>query len=287
MPEQIEPVAQPDSSPAPVMEAKIASWLQTQGVILELTVASKFQSALGPNTPLKRVIHGRQYRDKDPLTSEEKYRETDVVVIATPITPPRATLSIWLIIECKAKPNQPWVFYRSSSPTHQGTRYEDAFVVRSNQDFDTQSILGLHGVSIFQIDQVPYSTGGVAALIKENDDPSSGSRNAANDSRNPVRDSILQVLSTTFGISQEVGLIHEGLIASILVPIVVTTAPMYTVALDDTGAPKVEETFRELVVTRSKLDGGNLKYVWVIHESQIDTLSSEFAACLPFVEFIS
>jgi hypothetical protein len=281
MSETDEENPQPEVSSKPPIEAKIRDWLDTQGTILELTVASKFLAVLGPNTYAHNVYHARHYRERDPLTLEDKFREIDVVVQATPIFTQTTHLTLLLILECKSKKNFPWVFYRSSEHTDDFTDYEDAFVVMRNRDFSSRAIVGLRDISIFNIQGIPYSTSGAAALTKEADKLKGDSRNGGGDFRNGVRDSILQVLSATDGISKEVGLNSKRLMAAILVPIVVTKAPMFTVTLDDSGAPKIESTFRELVVTRSKLDAESLKYVWVIHESQIDDICSEFAASLP------
>jgi hypothetical protein len=284
MTENTEQIPQLEVVSETSMEAKIKGWLDNQGTILELAVASKFQAALGRDTYTNSVYHGRHYRDTDPLTLEDKFREIDVVVHATPVFTPTTNLSLWLILECKSRTKHPWIFYRSSERTQTYAKYEDVFMVMSNRAFNSRGILGLRGVSIFNIEGIPFSTGGVAALTRENDELPGDSRNAVRDSRNAVRDSILQVLSATKGISLEVGMDAEGLTASILVPIVVTKTSMFTVTLDEAGAPKIESTLRELVVTRSKLDDGNLKYVWVIHESQIDELVSEFATCLPNID---
>lgn len=265
-----------EGSSVPTLEEKIRRWLDTEGTILELTVASKFQAVLGRNGYTHAVQHARHYRDKDPLTLEDNFREIDVVVQAIAVHTPRTVLSLWLILECKSRTNYPWVFYRSSELTSDFNSYKNAFAVMSNREFSLEAIVGLRDVSIFKIDGIPYSTGGTTAIFK-------GSDGLAGDSRNGVRDAILQVLSATHGLSQDVGLESEGLIATILVPIVVTKAPMFTVTLDESGAPKIESTLRELVITRSKLDGGSLKYVWVIHESQIDNLCTEFAASLPHI----
>lgn len=279
------------------LNRKIMKWLETQGTILELTVARKFLEALGGNSYERNVSHGRYYRDRDPITSENKFREIDVVVRTTPITRPSLSFSIWLILECKSRDKHPWIFYRSSELTRYSIRFEDAFLIMKNCDFDSAAIAGLRDVSIFKIGGSPFSTGGVAALLKAKDEAtptprdekSEDSRNRVRDeksenSRNGVRDAILQVLSATEGISSEVGLDMEGLITAILVPIVVTKAPMFAVTLDDSGNPRLEMITRELVITRSSLDDGKLKYVWVVHESEIDALSREFAGCLPHIE---
>ncbi|MBI3429563.1 MAG: hypothetical protein HY050_05830, partial [Actinobacteria bacterium] len=134
MTEHDEQSAQPDVTSEPSTETKIKGWLDTQGTVLELTVASKFQTALGPDTIRSSVFHGRHYRDKDPLTSEDKFREIDVVVRATPIIRPNSTLTLWLILECKSRTKHPWVFYRSSELTDAYIKYEDAFVVLSNRE---------------------------------------------------------------------------------------------------------------------------------------------------------
>ena len=264
---------------------KIMRWLETQGTILELTVARKFQEALGRNSYARNVSHGRYYLDRDPITSEDKFREIDVVVRATPIIRPSLSLSIWLILECKSRIKHPWIFYRSSELTSYSIKFEEAFLIKKNRDFDSGAIVGLRDVSIFKITRSPFSIGGVAALSKETDEASPAPHGGiSNDSRNGVRDAILQVLSATEGISSEVGLDMDGLITAILVPIVVTKAPMFAVTLDDSGEPRLEPISRELVITRSSLNDGNLKYVWVIHESEIDGLSAEFAECLPYIE---
>lgn len=218
--------ARAEPSQKAVVEDKIMDWLETQGTILELTVASKFQKHLGFNSYARNVSHGRLYRTKDPITAEDKFREIDVVVRTTPITNVNQSLSIWLIFECKSRIKHPWIFYRSSESTNFGTKYEDAFLVLSNTKFDSKAIGGLHDVSLFNIERAPFSTGGVAALTKDFQEPTDSSRNSStNDSRNGVREAILQVLSATEGVSKEIGLVSEGLIAAILVPIVVTRHP--------------------------------------------------------------
>jgi hypothetical protein len=270
--------AQPADAPndAQFLE-KIKNWLDAQGVTLELSVASKFEVAL-TKTPLTAVFHGRIYRDRDPATSVDKFREIDVVVRSTPLMTPIIDLTLWLIMECKSSDKYPWVFYRSSDLSHYATKFEDAFIVKRNQDFKSDALLGLRNVPIFNIAGVPYSTGGISVFSKDKSDSES-------ESRNFVREAILQVQSAANGVSQDSINRSEHISASIFVPIVITKSPMFKVNLSEAGEVQIEGIQRELVLTRSRLNDGAINNVWVIHESEVDTVVSEFTSALSNISF--
>jgi len=269
---------QPESSSSELsLPKKIENWLDSQGVTLELSVASKFKVALA-NNRMSAVFHGRIYRDRDPDTSLEKFREIDIVVRSTPLITPAMDLSLWLILECKSSDKYPWVFFRSSDLTDSAQKYEDAFLVKKNRQFNSSAIIGLRQSPIFNIAGVPFSTGGISAFSKEKSE-------VENESRNFVREAILQVLSATKGVSQDSNPVSEGIAASIFVPVIITKSPMFIVNLNEAGELQIESVVRELVVTRSRLNEYGRNSVWVIHENEIDKVVSEFTSSLSHISY--
>lgn len=246
-------------------QSAVTSWLENNGVLLEMKVASDFRRHLA-TIPLKDISHGRIYLDEE---DGEKLRESDVVVHVDLILNSNISLVLWLIIECKSSLKGKWVFYRSDHLTHYSEKYNDLFLTRSTDDFNFQRLGGLSSIPIFNLANKPFSYGVVTALTGDNEN---------RDKRNLARDAILQVLSATKGVSLDSILPQDRKAAAVFLPMVVTKSEMFSARLLDTGEIGVEPTYRELVINRYKSLNGILDAIWVIHESQIEAVIQEFAS---------
>lgn len=254
----------------------VKRWLANHGVMLEMKVAGKFREALRETNHPHDVDLGRSYLDHDPQTRLAKLRETDVVVRATKTTFGRIWFSVWLAIECKSGTSEPWVFYRSAGraePWPQ-TIDETAF------DFVVDNRLARDNLGGFSQSQLLTATTNncyAAASVK-------GTGSETNPA-NAARSAIMQAQSAAQGVRRDIPTERQPQpTAAVVIPVVVTAAPMFAVALTTGSDYALMETNREVVQVRVP-DDDRIRKVWVVHESDLDQFVADFLSLVNELEY--
>ena len=231
-----------------------------------MRVAAVFRRALASTGLRWDVDHGRTYVVRDPSTGAAQRRTIDVVVRATRHTPSRASLSLWLVMQCKSSMTDPWVFFRSSEPRGMPAQAvtDTGWEVRGSDGLDLAHLGGWSSHSLIS-GNVPSCY----ALVSTTNDYSA---------KNKARDAVLQTLSAVRGMAKDVPVNRDPTTAAILVPVVVTAAPMFAVGLSHGGGYAVEPSTRELLVGRFEVDDEETRSTWAVHESGVAELTREFVA---------
>lgn len=192
------------------MRDRMLSWLEQSGRALETRVSRSFRRS-GANS----VVQSSLYRD--PLT--EQAREIDVTASFEWTAPRNTSCSVTAVIECKSGRKQPWIAMQDARSIGRVTKLENwvfaAFFPDTRIEAEVnEAWLGLP----------PF------------DDPSVASHvlTAFRDDVNPAGDAVRQVLSASEALrtqhlqsSQRVGLV--------VLPIVVTAAPLWSCVMSDQG----------------------------------------------------
>ena len=273
----------PDQSPAADVTAdatqhRVEAWLRNNGVDLEMRVAGAFRAALSAASPVRlswAVDHGRTYVSRHAGGDEANMREIDVVVRATTRTLSDAWISLWLVAECKSSKSDPWVLYRSSDrrdlPAQ--TITDAGWQVRSAEGLDPANILGWSAFELMSANVTPCYAA------------SSTNSKSGGNAKNYARDAALQALSAVRGVAADVPVRDHQRTAAVLVPVVVTAAPMFAVTLSDEGGYRVEPTVRELLAGRFEAEDDEPRKLWVVHESEVNDLAQQFAAAALQLEY--
>ena len=263
--------AQPE--PAGGARERVEKWLEKHGVTLEMNVARALRAQLGTSHLNWDVDLGRHYIDDDPETGRAKLRECDVVIRATKGHHGQAWLSTWLTIECKSSKADPWVFYRASDhiDAWAQTLSATAWSVRVGQGLHEKNIAGWGGNTL-----VMATTRNCYAAASTSDPHKDQSR------PNHARDAMMQAISASRGVTLDIP--AEDNTAAIVIPVVVTAAPMFAVELTDNGHT-VTETTREVVQVRFAPGDDELSKVWVVHSSEVDALAHDFIEVAGALEY--
>lgn len=255
------------------------SWIEEHGVALEMKVAGAFRSRTGNGLSFSSVDHGRTYISIDPSSGAQKIREIDVVVKRTKITMGDVWITVWLIIECKSSKAYPWVLYRDSAQ-FTGHRY-DPFGSLWGLKFDENvNPLNIGG---FSSSEILAGYGVVSCYSVTTASPTDNRGNQ----RNSFREAVLQVLSAVKGVTEDALLDDYHKQIHVFIPIVVTSAPMFSITLALDGTYSISETDRALFHGRIDSENAEPNSVWVITESNLDQFADEILTSLEFLEYRS
>lgn len=239
-----------------------------------MDVARAFRAQLDRNPNLSSDLDlGRHYIDYDPETAAVKLRERDVVVRATKSHHGRAWMSAWLSIECKSSKADPWVFYRASGRIDlwPKTLAETAWTLVVGNGLAQGEITGWPGNQL------------ITATVNNCYGAASTSDRTQNGNRpNHARDAIMQAISASRGVARDIP--DEDNAAAIVIPVVVTAAPMVAVELTAEGH-KLIDTTREVVSIRYAPGDDVLSKAWVVHESEVGALATDFVNLAAALEY--
>jgi hypothetical protein len=105
--------------------------------------------------------------------------------------------------------------------------------------------------------------------------------------RNHARDALLQASSAVLGVAEDVHTEHDHTTAVILMPVVVTAAPLFAVSLADDGTPHAQRTTHEVITARFGGDDEDARQVWVVSSDWLDDLVREFSLLAEHLEYRS
>jgi hypothetical protein len=254
---------------------RVEQWLEKHGVALEMQVARAFRAKLGETQVQWNVDLGRNYIDRDPETGVAKLRATDVVVRATKVRFGDVWLSVRLAIKCKSSKAEPWVFYRATGRTDPWaqTLSETACDTVIDERLVEANIVGWSGSPL------------VMATVRNCYAAASASDPRQDRSKpNHARDAIMQAVSAARGVVKTIPTDQRKPTAALVVPVVVTAAPMFGVELTADGHELIDTT-REVVQVRHLPEDDELRKVWVVHVAEIDALANDLVELANALEY--
>jgi hypothetical protein len=247
-----EPLVNPDSDPEPAPRdpvAEVLAALRSTGFPLELDVARAFKQA-----GASYVEQSRHYLD----ARTQELRESDVLATfhrMTRLDGSEPFLEFRVVVECKHS-NAPWAVFRGADRFLSWKAHLETLDVVSYRDCapdltgDAPLVCHTERNFAFGVQAVP-SRG------------NSGDRSAA-------YNAVEQVNSATLGFKRDMmpqeGSGRRGVV--ILVPAVVTTAPLVECTLDSTGSLVGEEVDMTLLVSRLRAD--RWQSVWLVNAQAVD-----------------
>lgn len=238
------------------MKESILGWLETSGRALELRTGRAFRAAKA--TPVRLSF---EYID----TISGLVREGDVLAEFRWTGPENLPCSITAVVECKSSRKKPWVaFYdrRLSYPT--SLTKVVAYARAPFQD-------ALKELDSFYLEVDIFNERDVAASIAS----AFGKEPNSNDTSEPnsASDAVRQVLSATSALRKKyVDAFHTDKRGLVLVPMVVTAAPLFKCRLDGAGDVELEEV--EQLVVEAPWEGGVARVV-VLHESELPMIAAQ------------
>lgn len=245
------------------LQERLADWIESSGRALELRVARSFSA----RASVRLVIQSHTYED----TSSKTKREGDVLAIYRTETDTHY-LSLAVTVECKGGTQHPWVaFYddRRFVPK----RRSDWFLVGEDPSTPDSVIDSLvdawTSLPSLGVDRV--ATHAVSALGK---DPKDGAKNF-------VRDAMLQAYS--FGrakaraVTRFVGDEPTKKHAGVVIPLVVTKAPLFKCQLGSDGEIDLQPTERFDLWVPAK---SGRRRVYVVSERQMGDMCHELERCM-------
>lgn len=241
------------------LKHSILDWLETSGRTLELRTGRAFRTAkAGP------VRMSFEYTD----TKTGTVREGDVLAEFRWTGPENLPCSITAVVECKSSRKKPWVaFYERqlSFPTSLSK-----VVAYAHAPFQG----GLEGLDSVYLDVDIFNERDMASSIASafGKDPNS------NDSSEPnsASDAVRQVLSATSAMRKKyVESFHTDKRGLVLVPMVVTAAPLFKCRLDAAGEVELEEV--EQLVVEAPWEGDTARVI-VLHETELPVIAAQLRA---------
>ena len=241
----------------------IDDWIQKNGVGFELKVAGIVKKAEISSGIKIEIFHSRQYKDFDPKLDREVLREIDLVIRTSKLIGRNFWIHSWLIVECKNDSN-PMVLYKNSQS--QTPLYfqpiDDIWPSLTQGEVKLENILG--------------ST--TSGLLNQKNNVWCYSLNSKilNDSKNLAREGYLQVNAATQDIQKHARL-TPGVAKElhIFIPVLATTAPIFSLWLDPEGEIKRERTQRELLVAQPSLLSDRQLGTWIVDAAGVEDLIND------------
>lgn len=230
-------------------EARVAEWLESSGAALELRVARDFRQHTW------EVDHARYYISDD----ESTLRESDVVAVmrATRIARNRH-LSLHFVVECKGG-GEPWVLFEA----------DDVFLHNDSDIVETFETVGMRG-------WLPHLQRLHAAPLLHTTDKTAYQIADTGKNNHVAFSAVRQAMAGVEGLKRDVPeptLKGENLM--IFIPVVVTAAPLFKVALaSHTGEPEWAAVERMLLISRQKADD-RFRSTWVLRDSAVSKFASD------------
>jgi hypothetical protein len=244
------------------------NWLTTNGIGLELQVAGAFKRKYSSDRFWTDIQHSYQYLDSSKEDSQLVLRETDVVITKSKRLYNDLLITVRLVIECKHGAGIPIVLYRESTqlPKFNFDPLNYLWECRTTDNIDTKNIAGVTQNGLFGagLDKTCYSINTIFPDGKSN-------------TKSSAQNSIKQLVSGLAGVSEQT--IQDPIAKrsiQILIPILMTKSPIYTLELGDAGNIIKNESTRELLIWRTKPSVEDSQGFWVMHFEALDGLIEDF-----------
>lgn len=237
-------------------EEQVRKWLDRSGARLEMRVAHRLWSAGALD-----VSQGRTYPADQ---SETGLRETDVVAhFRTRM--PRRPVEVVLVVECKNDKRFPWVVLTQDRGARGMLSNRDGAILDALEvaGEGVDRLEGTHRVPLLHPVDVPQAYAVTTAAAGES--PKERQDHAWNACR--------QASSAARALKDDLGPVR-GELLRILVPVVVTAAPLVQLYLDEQGDEQLSVIPRALLMSRL-LPGDRVQAVYVVNDGSLDQLASD------------
>jgi len=243
-------------------------WLTSNGIGLELQVAGAFRKKYAKDQVWTQIQHSYQYHIPRSEDNQSFFRETDVVITKSKRLQNDLLVTVRLVIECKHGAGTPIVLYKEYSqvPYFDFNSLDELWVCSKSPDIDTKNLFGVNENNLL-------SGGNNKACYSINSVYLNGKNNSKFDAQNSIK----QLASGLAGVLEQT--IHDPMSKSnlqILIPILLTKSPIYTLELDEEGNIKRETSKRELLVWRTNPNQERSQGFWVIHFDALDELIEDY-----------
>ncbi len=235
---------------------QVRKWLDRSGARLEMQVAHQLWRAGALD-----VSQGRTYPADQ---SETGLRETDVVAHFRTRMPQRA-VEVVLVIECKSDRRFPWAVLTQDRNAGGMLAPRDGAIldVLDVAGEGLGRLEGTHRVPLLHPVDVPQAyaitTAAAAGQAKERQDHAWNACRQASSAARALRDDLGPV---------------SGELLRIMVPVVVTAAPLVQLYLDEQGDEQMSVIPRALLMSRL-LPGDRVQAVYVLNDASLDQLASD------------
>jgi hypothetical protein len=244
------------------------NWLSKNGVGLELHVAGAFKKKFSSDHYWTDIQHSYQYLDSKKEDGELVLRETDVVITKSKRLYNNLLITVRLVIECKHGAGIPIVLYKESSqlPKFNFDPLEDLWECKKTESINTKNISGVAENALFagQVKKTCYSINTIYPEGKSNP-------------KINVQNSIRQLASGLEGVLDQT--VNDPMASNsvqILIPILMTKSPIFTLELANDGQIIKNHSIRELLIWRTKASGEGSQGFWVMHYDALDGLIEDF-----------
>jgi hypothetical protein len=255
----------------------ISDWIDKNGVGLELKTASQINKKFKTLSWKLNLSHSRQYLDFDP-DGRQKLRETDLVAQISKRINHNFYIHTWLVIECKNYSN-PFVLYKNTEPLNLFSfqPLDDIWQVLNPSDLNLNNI---HGSTNSGFLNSPDSHWCYAINSKIDDETKSPK------TKNIALEGFWQVNSAVNGVIKQAVIspnIEREL--HLFVPLLVTSAPLFYIWLDEYDEIKFAETDRELLVSQPHHDSGKPLGTWVCNLEGLSRLLDDWKEFLDQLDY--
>lgn len=240
-------------------KARVEKWLQDKGVRLELAVAAEFRRQIG----VRGVEHARFYvADQD---GQRKIREIDVVAHCLGQRSAGGQVVTSFIIECKSSKSDPWVLYRAEGAL------ASQFVRRDRRGLlrDTVRVVerdtSVDRVDDWEIDEANFSVYSADPFAYHIAD--AGEDPGKSNPKQSAYQAVQQVLSAVEGAAADIPEQPDQPLLAIFVPVIVTSAPLFTVDAKGDGYTVSRASIVPLIGRFTATD--NLSLVWIVQEEAL------------------
>lgn len=219
----------------------VRAWLESSGTALELRTARAFRRVS------REVHHSRYYVADDGKT----LRESDVIAV---VRGDPGSVILNFVIECKSV-DKPWVLYERDRMKF-GRRDEDII--------ETLEVREVAGATVGDLNRL-YA----APLLHANELGAYQIADTYSKDNSDAYNAVRQVMDGVDGLARDLRP-RDVPAVFIFVPVLVTTAPLFKVSLDDEGEPSVEAVDRMLLTARQRTDD-QPRSIWVLRESALES----------------
>jgi hypothetical protein len=171
----------------------------------------------------------------------------------------------WFVVECKSSKTNPWVLYRTEATT--GSRFvrqDERGLLRDTVRVVERgaSVDSLFGWEVSGAYKSVYTEGPYAYQIAD-----TGENPGKGNAKQAAYEAVQQVLSAVDGAMAEVPKAPGFPLLSIFVPVIVTSAPLFTVDAEGDGYTVARASIVPLIGRFTPTD--NLSLIWIVQEDAL------------------
>lgn len=245
----------------------ISNWLSQHGVGLELKMVSALRRQFGPDSIFQDIQHSLQYIDAQ---NNGKLRETDVVFRKSKLIYNQCLFTVTFVIECKYNATKAVVLYKENKGLKlRVSKLSDLWPIVKSDFFNESNISDVHETSIFGFNK----NNNCYAITSA---PLDGNRIENTDFAYMAID---QLSGGSQGIVNNVVLdARYPLCANVVIPVLITNAPIWTIDLDDNYELRKNLVSHELLSIKTSSSKDAFSSFWIMNEDYFQSFTADIAA---------